>query len=180
MSGSDGDGSAMRLFTALWPPAEALDALDEALAGLASWPGWRPVPRERRHLTLAFHGDDDPARRAVELDRLTGATAPRLRLAGSGSFTGVLWAGLETDHAAALDALVAGAGADPSGYVGHLTLARRSGRRRGRPALPDLPPGPWWVPREVLLVASERDAGRLRYRPVHRVPLGSPADEPRG
>jgi 2'-5' RNA ligase len=174
-------GASMRLFTALWPPPEALDALEQALepADLASRPEWRAVPRERLHLTLSFHGDDDPARRAAVLDdRLTGLPAPRLRLAGAGAFPGVLWAGVQTDDAAALEALVAGAGADPSGYVAHLTLARRSGRRRGRPALADLPalpPGPWWVPGEVLLVASSRDAQGLRYRPVHRVPLGRPA-----
>jgi 2'-5' RNA ligase len=163
----------MRLFTAVWPPADALDRLGDAVAGIADLPGWRPVPRERWHLTLAFHGEDDPDRRAADLDALAGAPSPRLRLAGSGSFPGVLWAGLQTLDRAALDALVAGAGGDPATFVGHLTLARRSGRRGGRPAVPDVPPGPWWSPGEVLLVASERDAAGLRYRPVHRVPLRS-------
>jgi 2'-5' RNA ligase len=163
----------MRLFTALWPPADVIDVLEGAAGGIADLPGWRPVPRERWHLTLAFHGEDDPDHRAAELDELTGAIAPRLRLAGAGSFPGVLWAGLETADRAALDALVAGAGGDPGTFTGHLTLARRSGRRRGGPGLPDVPPGPWWTPGEVLLVASERDASGPRYRPVHRVPLRS-------
>ncbi|MDQ4119787.1 MAG: RNA 2',3'-cyclic phosphodiesterase [Actinomycetota bacterium] len=167
----------MRLFTALWPPADALDVLADTVTAVAEPAGWRRVPRERWHLTLAFHGEDDPDRMASELDELTGAAAPRLRLAGAGSFPGVLWAGLETLEAtdrAALDALVAGAGGDPGTFVAHLTLARRSGGRRGRPALPDVPPGPWWSPSEVLLVASERDATGIHYRPVHRVPLTVP------
>ena len=167
----------MRLFTALWPPADVLDALDGAVAalGIAELPGWRRIPRERWHLTLAFHGDDDPDRRAAVLEeRLAGAIAPRLRLAGSGSFPGVLWVGLETADPPALDALVAGAGGDPAGFVGHVTLARRSGRGRDRPAPADLPPGPCWTPEEVLLVASEQDATGLRYRPVYRARLRPP------
>ncbi len=163
----------MRLFTALWPPADVLDVLDRSVAGFADLPGWRPVPRERWHLTLAFHGEDDPDRRAAVLDGLAGAPSPRLRLAGTGSFPGVLWAGLETADRAALDALVAGAGGDPGTFTGHLTLARRSGRRRGRPDVPDVPPGPWWTPREILLVVSELHAAGPRYRPLHRVPLRS-------
>ena len=156
----------MRLFTALWPPAEVLP--DVVVPD-----GWRPVPAERWHVTLAFHGVDDPAVRAADLDgRLSGARAPRLRLAGCGTFPGVLWAGVVAagpDDLAVLHALVAGAGGDPDTYLPHLTLARA--RRRRRPVVPYLPPGPWWTPAEALLVASESDATGLHYRPVHRVPL---------
>ncbi|MFP5072984.1 2'-5' RNA ligase family protein [Pseudonocardia nantongensis] len=193
----------MRLFTAVWPGPEAAAALEAALAVRPPWHpdgGWRPVPPERRHITLAFHGDDEPGPRARVLDAaLAGRPAPRLRLAGVGTFRGVLWAGVETVDGALRD-LAVGAGADPVAFRPHLTLARRSrGDDRRRPALADDPgpaPGPWWTPAEVLLVRSDtsrsdtvrgdtsrgdtvrgdtrRDgAGRSGpvYTVVHRVPL---------
>ncbi|HEY0804030.1 MAG TPA: 2'-5' RNA ligase family protein, partial [Pseudonocardiaceae bacterium] len=72
-----------RLFSALVPPAAALDHL-------AGWlPDQAPVrwtPPERRHVTLGFFGDDDdPDRRAKWLRRrVTGRPAPTIRLAGGG------------------------------------------------------------------------------------------------
>lgn len=174
----------MRLFTALWPPPEAVAALsaDVAGLGLGDDPAWRRSPARRWHVTLAFHGEDEPGRRARELqERATGAPAPRLRLAGTGEFPGVLWAGVETAGPADADALaglVALAGGVPEGFVAHLTLARAA-RRRGRSAgpaplpPPDLPAGPWWTPAEAVLVASMGTRSWLVYEPVHRVALGT-------
>ncbi|MEU6697439.1 2'-5' RNA ligase family protein [Pseudonocardia sp. NPDC046786] len=172
----------MRLFTALWPPAPVVANLRAALAQ-RPWPpggGWRPVPPEDWHVTLCFHGEDDPARLAGALDTaLAGAPAPRLRLAGTGRFPGVLWAGVQP--AGALADLAARAGAGPAGFRAHLTLARRSRTAEraappGERTDPDPAPGPWWTPTEVLLVRSDpahgAPAGAPVYRAVHRVPLG--------
>lgn len=166
----------MRLFTALWPPPEAVAALDAGVAalGLDDDPAWRRVPAPRWHVTLAFHGDDDPGRRARELqDRAAGAPAPRLRTAGTGRFPGVLWAGVETAGPADTDALVslvALAGGTPERFVAHLTLGRGPARAAAaRPA--QLPAGPWWAPAEVLLVASRSTRSGPVYEPVHRVGL---------
>ncbi|MBW0105975.1 2'-5' RNA ligase family protein [Pseudonocardia sp. KRD291] len=173
----------MRLFTALWPPPDAVSALraDVAGLGLDDDPAWRRSPTARWHVTLAFHGEDEPGRRARELQqRAAGAPAPRLRIAGTGEFPGVLWAGVEPagpSDADALAGLVALAGGAPDRFVAHLTLARAA-RRRGRAAVPapagsrDLPAGPWWTPSEVLLVASRGTRSGLVYEPVHRVALG--------
>ena len=187
----------MRLFTAVWPPDEAVAALAGALAPPPWHPAghWRPVPPVTWHLTLCFHGDDDPDRRAGALDvAFAGVTAPRLRFAGLGTFPGVVWAGVDqhpdqhpdqqldrhnagTDQQAAgpvgdLRDLAARAGADPSSFRAHLTLARRARGDRRRPVLVSgaaLGAGPWWRPAEVLLVRS--DPGP-RYTPIHRVVLG--------
>lgn len=171
----------MRLFTALWPPPEAVAALAAAAAGLGldDDPAWRPTPPARWHVTLAFHGEADPGRLARELEeRAGGAAAPRLRVAGTGEFPGVLWAGVQPagpDDAAALSGLVARAGGHPAEFVAHLTLARRSRHHRDRDPRDrggDLPAGAWWTPSEVLLVASLGSRSGLVYQPVHRVRLG--------
>lgn len=165
----------MRLFTALWPPAEAVSALVAATGEPP--PGWRAVDPASWHLTLVFHGEADPGVLARQLDRAAGGLpAPRLRIAGAGAFSGVRWAGVQADAPERLAHLVTAAGGDPAEFVAHLTVLRR--RRRPGPAADPAPAapwapheGPWWRPQEVLLMASEPAKGGSRYRPVHRVPL---------
>jgi 2'-5' RNA ligase len=170
----------VRLFTALWPPDEAVAALAADTATAGDSPGWRAVDPATWHLTLAFHGEADPGVLARRLDRAArGAPAPRLRIAGAGVFPGVRWAGTEADTPEQLAGLVAAAGGDAVAFVPHLTVLRR--RRRPGPGAEEDPPvpwaahsGPWWRPEEVLLVASEPARGGPRYRPVHRVRLAHP------
>lgn len=160
----------MRLFTALWPPQAAVAPL------AASGPvpdGWRRVDPATWHLTLAFHGEAEPGVLARALaDAAQGLMAPRLRIAGSGAFPGVRWAGVEADPVAALHALVGAAGGDVEHFVPHVTLLRRRmGSDSEPPAVgPDVA-GPWWRPAEVMLVASELTRRGPRYHVVHRVPL---------
>ena len=117
----------MRLFTALWPPAEAVSALVAATGEPP--PGWRAVDPASWHLTLAFHGEADPGVLARQLDRAAGGlAAPKLRIAGAGSFVGVRWAGVQVDAPERLAHLVTAAGGDPAEFVAHLTVLRR--RRR--------------------------------------------------
>lgn len=104
-----------------------------------------------------------------------GVLAPRLRLAGAGGFEGVRWAGVEADGP--LAPLVAAAGGDVARFVAHVTVLRV--RPRPGPDVESDPRmpwsahiGPWWRPREALLVASEPGLGGARFRVVHRVPLG--------
>jgi RNA 2',3'-cyclic 3'-phosphodiesterase len=186
----------MSLFTALWPSDEAIrhlaagvdrvrarrDRMAEASAGLG---GFRFVPPQRWHVTLCFHGDqvdqleEERLRRRLDrrLPRLSTAEAPRLRLAGAGVFRGVLWVGVQpaaADDAAALQALVRAAGADPHGFRGHLTVARWGAGGPNRAALRSLfegYEGPWWSVSEVQLVRSDLEAGQRVYRTVHRVEL---------
>ncbi|MGH3449618.1 MAG: RNA 2',3'-cyclic phosphodiesterase, partial [Haloechinothrix sp.] len=80
----------MRLFAAIVPPDDVLDDLDSELSRLGlhetdEYSGLRWTPRERRHLTVAFYGRDDPYSRAELLaERLSGQQGPRLSIEGAG------------------------------------------------------------------------------------------------
>ena len=52
----------MRLFFALWPPAETAHALGDWAREVAEQAGGKLTPIENIHLTLAFLGDADPAK----------------------------------------------------------------------------------------------------------------------
>lgn len=158
----------MRLFAGLYPPQEALAHLDGALAGVAGEDGdlgasLRWVPREQRHVTLAFLGEvPDGALPDVEaaLARAVVGHAPlALRLAGAGTFGDrTLWVGLAGDRDGLRDLSqdVAAALGDEAGVVArdraagrpHLTVARLragaapSGARRRRGAPPAVGPAP--------------------------------------
>ncbi|MFC4945510.1 2'-5' RNA ligase family protein [Pseudonocardia sp. GCM10023141] len=167
----------MRLFTALWLPADVVASLQADTAGPAAPRGWRLTAPRSWHITLAFHGEVDAGVHARRLERTAhGAPAPVLRLVGSGAFPRVRWAGVETGAGGELTDLVAAAGGDRALFVAHVTVLRMRARP-GRDADPDPVPwwaghtGRWWTPPEVLLVASEPAKGGPRYQVVHRVPL---------
>jgi 2'-5' RNA ligase len=170
----------VRLFTALWPPDDAVAALAADLpGGLHAPPGWRAAAPSTWHLTLAFHGQADPGIHARALESaVRGLVAPRLRLAGAGRFRGVRWAGVDVDPDGGLGDLVAAAGGDRDGFSPHITILRL--RIRPGPGADTDPPTPWsghrgawWRPAEVLLMASEPARGGSRYHVMHRVPLSS-------
>jgi RNA 2',3'-cyclic 3'-phosphodiesterase len=146
----------MRLFTAVYPSAEAAGHLELALAGVGgsslSDPGrgLRWVPPEQRHVTLVFHGEVPDGAVPGYVEALTTALHDvppfELALAGSGSFGGrTLWVGVagavdELRRAAELaqDAAVGAAGLPASDRTAgrpHLTVARATLRAgEGRPA----------------------------------------------
>jgi 2'-5' RNA ligase len=186
----------MSLFTALWPPEEAIRDLAVAVDRLrsarpkleadiaAGVRGFRFVSPRRWHVTLCFHGDDaDEQRLSARLDRriprLSRHRPPRLRLAGAGTFRGVMWVGVEPHEeadATSLHALVRAAGGDPYSFRGHLTVVRWGAGEPNRTELRRLFEqyrGPWWSPEEVALVRSDREAGAAVYRTVHRVGIGT-------
>ena len=167
----------MRLFSAVWLPEPAGEHAEHAVSGLELPAGVRPVPANKWHLTLAFYGDDASLpQRAAHLDRLAGLPAPALRLAGGGTFAGVLWIGVQpvtqTDREA-LDALAWAAGAGTP-YHPHLTVARWRRAAPDRQLARQLArrlagyQGPVWVPTSVDLVRSDPGA---RYTTVHSAPL---------
>ncbi|MEJ2867880.1 2'-5' RNA ligase family protein [Actinomycetospora sp. OC33-EN08] len=153
----------MRLFVAVFPDEAVNAAADEALAGLDPT-RWRPVARERRHVTLRFHPDADPDEVAADLrHRLVAADRPTLRCGGAGMFGSALWLGVRPDDGASWERLLAAVGADPAEHVAHLTVARGRG-----PALEALQGhhGPSWSPADMVLVASGTP-----YRVLARFPL---------
>ncbi|AEG44097.1 RNA 2',3'-cyclic phosphodiesterase [Isoptericola variabilis] len=142
----------MRLFTAVYPSAAASAHLDLALGGVGGaavadpGAGLRWVPKEQRHVTLAFHGEVPDGAVPGYVDALTAALAGtrafELELAGGGSFGGrTLWVGVTgaLDALRSLAALVEEAAADAglpaddrAGGRPHLTVARASASRAGR------------------------------------------------
>lgn len=174
----------MRLFAALLPPAEAVDDLHTHLGRGCSTGDeqLRRTPRRLWHVTLAFYGDDDLAERSAALARqLSGQQAPRLTLAGAGTFRGVLWVGVDGDHAvlAALAGAARHAGTElpDRPFHAHLTLARWSARRppprsaRRLLSVLDDYRGPTWTADEVVLLRSHRPDGTLTYTPQQRFRL---------
>lgn len=169
-----------RLFSAVVPPESALDHLSEWLSPRMSALGTdlRWNPRSRWHITLGFYGnDDDPDRRTAWLrTRLAGLTVPRLRLAGVGTFPGVLWAGVDTgDDMFPAVAAAAGAGdEDRLPFRPHLTLARWRGDRvkTDSPAVAlNGYTGPWFTPDGVVLMRSDTARSGFDYTTVERVAL---------
>lgn len=180
----------MRLFIAVWPPAEVV----AAVAGLArpdlqgvSWT--RP---EQWHITLRFLGwvPDDAlpvvvdAVEAIELPD----EAPVVTLGPATACFGrrvlqVPARGLEALAAATVHA-TAGVGEppEPRPFAGHLTLARSriADRRRGRRqraqgadlrTLAGVPLAASWTATELTLVRSHLHRAGARYEVVHRRPL---------
>lgn len=163
-----------RLFSAFVPPSGVLDHLAGRIDGLDAPVRW--TPRERWHVTVGFFGDDDdPDRRSTWLlRRVAGRAAPALRLAGGGSYRGVLWVGVETDDEQRLARLAQAGGAGRRGYRPHLTVARW--RSAGVDisasiALFDAYTGPWFTPDQLLLMRSELGSGEPTYTTVQCVPL---------
>jgi 2'-5' RNA ligase len=171
----------VRLVVAVLPDAAVGRAIDAALeVALRRAPDagrWRPVASSRRHVTLHFHADADPAEVSAGLRAgLAGRRAPTLRCARAEVFGTALWVGVHPDDPAGWADLVAATGTDPEHHVAHLTVARARGA-----AAPTVPPGlaehrgPAWSATEVVLVASG-----VPYRVLDRFPLVGGGARPGG
>lgn len=165
----------MRLFVAVWPPPE----LAGRLAALAR-PDAREVrwtPAHRLHVTLRFLGevpDPGPVVRAVSARAGTGraeaALGPATTWLPGRQVLVVPVGGLGALAAAVGDAL-AGHGGEQRPWLGHLTLARVRGRRRGRSELAGTPFEAAWPVEELTVVASVTASSGPEYRVLARVPL---------
>jgi 2'-5' RNA ligase len=168
-----------RLFVALWPPAEVLDAVDAVprlpLAG-ARW-----TTRPQWHVTLRFLGSADVRVAAAALDGLVAPpciaeVGPRPRRLGRGVLM-LPVAGVD-DLAAAVVQATAHVGVPPEtrAFRGHLTLAES---RRGRAPTLDAEVHATWPVTEVALVESHLHPAGARYETVHTVALTTPTLTPR-
>lgn len=179
----------MRLFAAVVPPREALAHLSGALGRVRSddkQVRWTRV--ESWHLTLAFYGSGTPEQARERTgwleERLRGRRPAQVRLAGAGTFRGVLWAGVGGD-VETLREIARAAGAEEEGPNGsrpwhpHLTLARwRSPRRPAtvREVVRGMADyrGPSWVVSDVILMNSELHPSGARYTEQARFRLSEP------
>ena len=190
----------MRLFVALWPPAELVEHMRVAVAEVADGvgvpSGLRWVPAEQVHLTVAFFGEVDPARQARVEQRLSRVCARypplTLSLAGAGRFGDrILFVKVAGDREqlGRLAMSVAAAGRrsglalEDRPWRAHITLART---RQGDAGLRELARaldgyrGDPWTAGELHLMRSRLGAGEDRgssYQTVARWPLtGRPPD----
>lgn len=174
----------LRVFFALWPDADARDAMAALARDLARRCGGRATRPESIHLTLAFVGDVAAERtdalRAIGAAAARAATPFDLALDRLGSFreARVAWLGVEAVPeplaalARGLNGGLAGQGfrVDRRPFAAHVTLARSI---RSQLPAETVAPVAWNVER-LALVASELAAGGSRYRDVAEWPLGVP------
>lgn len=178
-----------RLFVAVRPPEDVLDAVERAAApARRSMVGLRWTTREQWHVTLQFLGWQRELETIVAALPEVGRLAPfAVRLGGAGAFPSprrarVVWLG-GTEGTGALGRL-AGAVADALGSTGfvpekrpfhaHLTLARLRVPADVTPcvqALGDAPVGTAWTVREIVLYESRLRPGGAEHVPVSVVAL---------
>lgn len=159
---------AMRLFVAVWPTPEVVDALRRlprpGAAGTAG-DGIRWTTPEQWHVTVRFLGDVPEA----GLD----AVAARWRATASEHDARTVTAGPATTTFGRSVLVVPVAGVDdllgPDGK-GHLTLARS--RRRNLRPLSGEPFDASWTVEELTLVRSETRPDGAVYEVLDRWPLG--------
>ena len=184
-----GADASLRVFFALWPDAQARDALAKRANVVAEEAGGRAPAIENLHLTLAFVGevaaDRVEALCAAGLAATADVPAFDLSLDRVGAFrgSGIAWAGASSVHAdlAQLvsqlnDALTAqGFPTDLRPFQAHVTLARRCRRQpRANQATPIA-----WTVAKLVLNASDLGSGGPRYRELAAWPLGRrPAEDP--
>jgi 2'-5' RNA ligase len=169
----------VRLFVAVWPPADVV----AALAGLdrPDHRGVRWTTPDQWHVTLRFLGsmeDAEEGKRA--LARMAPLAGPDQPVAVAGpavvrlgpSILCLPVAGL-ADLAAAVVAVTAGIGEAPAErpFRGHVTLARAQ-RGVDVRALAGQPLSAEWPVGEVTLVASETRPSGARYQVVAGYPIG--------
>lgn len=163
-----------RLFVAVWPPPDVLDALERFDRPVSAGTRW--TTREQWHVTLRFVGRADPAAAAAAL----GAIAAPCASAEIGP-TVVELGPVVVAPVAGLDELAAavrtataeiGEPPDPRPFSGHLTLARGKELERC-PMIGASVEGRFTVT-EIALVASETHPDGARYTDVARFPLEDP------
>ena len=168
----------MRLFVAVWPPADVIDGL----RGLERPPvhGVRWTTPDQWHVTLRFLGELPSASAlsaAIHGIALPAATAVMGPSAARPS-PALLWlpvAGLDDLAAAVIGATASLGELEERPFRGHLTLAR-AGRRAARGAfrgLPALGLSARWEVEEVTVVRSTTGGPGARYEVIERFPVGA-------
>ena len=153
----------MRLFVAIFPPAEAGWDLRRCL--LAAGRRVRLTPIERWHVTLAFLGEvAEEQQPEIEraLDQVSVPKGIELRLRGGGRFGKVLWAGVDGDLGRLHSNVCAALDLPDRDFVPHLTVAYRDDP--GLRAALEGYAGPAWALDETALVRSVPGEGYTTLR----------------
>jgi 2'-5' RNA ligase len=165
----------MRLFFALWPPAEAARILFKFSNEMQALTGGRVTAEDKIHLTLAFLGEADPAK-AIRAARTVKGQAHELPMEEVRYWreNQIVWAGpratppaLAALHQALSMALYREEFIlERRPFAAHVTLIRKARRA-------ELPPVPavQWPVRELLLVQSRVSSKGAAYTPLERFAL---------
>jgi len=165
----------MRLFFALWPPAQTARALAAWAREAQRLTGGKPVDAAKIHLTLAFLGDADAQRAVMAAGRVTGTIhSLPIEQARHWRDNDIVWAG-PRETPPALAALVESLGLElyrsqfileRRPFAAHVTLIRKA-RAAKLPPLPALE----WPVREFILVRSSLSSSGSKYEPLERFAL---------
>jgi len=165
----------VRLFVAVWPPADVLDAV--AALARPDVPGLRWTTPDQRRSTPRCLGECDLDQATAAFDRIDATAAEATMGPTTGRFgRRILHVPVDglLSQAVATVAATAGVGEppDPRPFAGHLTLARsRRGDTDLRP-FTGLPLAGQWRAHELTLVASTLHPHGARYETVASLPLG--------
>lgn len=165
----------MRLFFALWPPAETARALFDWAQASQRLTGGRVTDQAKIHLTLAFLGEADAPRAIAAARRLSGKSH-RLPMERARYWreNNIVWAG-PAETPAPLKALVDRLSMElyreefileRRPFAAHVTLIRKA-RSAKLPPLPALE----WPVEEFVLVRSSVSSNGSAYEPLERFRL---------
>jgi 2'-5' RNA ligase len=166
----------LRLFFALWPPAEAAQALGEWANEVRGRTGGRATAPETIHLTLAFLGEAEPSRAVAAGRRVHGKRfSLPVDTARYWRHNRIVWAGpaalpaalkqLAGDLRQAL--LRDGFALEEREFAAHVTLVRKAGAPGSLPLLPRVD----WPAQEFVLVRSMGSGRASHYETLQRYPL---------
>ena len=165
----------MRLFFALWPPADTARALAQWANEVQRATGGKTTAEEKIHLTLAFLGEADPNRAITAARRVSGNVhALPIEEARFVRENQMVWV-RPRETPAALTALFERLSMElyreefileRRPFAAHVTLVRKA-RRANLPAVPVVQ----WPVTEFLLVRSALSPKGASYEPVERFAL---------
>jgi len=169
----------MRIFFAIWPPADAALALSRWASEAQRSAGGKTTDEAKIHLTLAFLGEADRDRAILAARRVEGtAHSLPIEQASYWRHNHVVWAG-PRETPAPLQALFERLSKElyreefileRRPFAAHVTLIRKA-RAAALPLLPALD----WPVREFLLVRSSLSSKGSTYEPLERFALDRPA-----
>jgi 2'-5' RNA ligase len=165
----------MRVFFAIWPPADTARALSQWSNEVQARTGGKTTDEAKIHLTLAFLGEADPQRAIRAAQRVTGqAHSLPIEEAVYWRENHIVWAG-PRETPPPLTALYQRLSEElhreefvleRRPFAAHVTLIRKARAAR----LPPLPALDWPV-REFLLVRSSLSPKGSTYEPLERFSL---------